>query len=104
MSDLGPRPVFTRTISFGNVVQIAILLVGIGSAWATMRGELSDMGDDVGREARRIDAEIENRQIVEGRVRALEIEVARADERYSQLVAMIAAIRDSIVRLENAQK
>lgn len=105
MADLPtpPKPVFTRTISFGNMVQIALILIALGGAWATMQGELADMGEDVIAERDRIDDAIEARIAVEARVRALEIEAARADERYSQLVAMISTIRDSIVRLEQSK-
>ena len=104
MADLPPRPVFTRTISFGNVVQIATLLLAVGAGWATLNGELGNVGEDVEAVSARVDDGAAQRAAVEVRVRALEIEAARADERYSQLVTMIAAIRDSIIRLEQLRE
>lgn len=101
MTDLPPKPIFTRNISFGNVVQISILLVGLGSAWATFTADLKDVSDDVASIAGLVAKGGEERSSVESRVRALEIEAARSDERYSQLLASLEAIRSAIVRLEN---
>ncbi|TCP43926.1 hypothetical protein [Rhodovulum marinum] len=100
MVDLPPKPVFTRTISVGNVIQVAVILVGFGGSWVAMTSDLAAVASDVAAVEEEIDEAAAARLVVEGRVRALEIEAARADERYSQLLANIQAIRDSIARLE----
>ncbi|MEM9522760.1 MAG: hypothetical protein AAF982_01995 [Pseudomonadota bacterium] len=94
MADLPPKPIFTRTISFGNLVQIVLIVVGLAGSWAVMKSDISRI-DAAAADAKTI------RIAIEARVRVLENQAARSDERYTNLLSNIQAIRDAIARLES---
>lgn len=88
-----PKPQFTPNISFGNVVQIALLAVGFGGGYAMIEESTSD------NEAAIALAKSE-RGAMELRLRTLEMQQARADERFTSVMQSLARIEGKLERIE----
>lgn len=100
----GARPRFSPQISLGNVIQIGVLVVGMAVGWTQLQSAvevnaraIDVLGEEV--EARRMRAEA-----MEVRLRALENEAARADERFSNILTMLARIDSKLERIERGRE
>lgn len=91
------RPEFTPAISLGNLIQIAVLLVGLGGAWAILSTNLDY-------QASRIAANSAAIREIEVRVRTLEANYARSDERYASLLALLSRIDNRLERIEKGDR
>lgn len=88
-----PSPQLTPTISFGQVLQIAILVFGIGAGYAMLSSQ--GEGNEV---ALRIASE--ERKSLEIRVRGLELQNARAQEQYSAIIGILSKMDARLERME----
>jgi outer membrane murein-binding lipoprotein Lpp len=100
----GARPRFSPQISLGNVIQIGLLVVGMAVGWTQLQSAVDGNTraiDGLGQvvEARRLRADA-----MEARVRALENEAARADERFSNILTMLARIDSKLERIERGRE
>lgn len=89
-------PVYTRQISFGNILQILALVIGLGAGWFAMDHRSQTNTEQV------IKARAELEEI-EVRLREVERDQARADERYSNMLTLLARIDARLERIEAAQ-
>ena len=86
-------PRFTWSWSIGNIIQIALLLVAGGISWATVDGRLTALekaivnGDRRGAEH-------------EVRLRSVETNYARTDERLTSILALLGRIDAKLERIE----
>jgi hypothetical protein len=90
------KPIFTRQFSFGNAVQIGVLLVSLAVVYATLDA----------RSKANTEATLANRQAIaaqELRMRALEQNFARTDERLSSILTLVTRIDAKLERLENGK-
>lgn len=95
--DLKPlRPRFTTEISFGHMVQIIILAFAVGGGWIKLQEQQAQQ------EAQSALA-LEERASLEVRIRALETQSARADERFSSILSFLARIDSRLERIERGQ-
>lgn len=91
------RPEFTPAISLGNLIQIAVLLIGLGGAWAVLSTNLDY-------QASRIAANSAAIREMETRVRTLEADAARADERFTNILALLSRIDNRLERIEKGDR
>jgi hypothetical protein len=87
------RPEMTQTISLGNVLTIGALLASIGGGWVVMQerseaNQLAIQQLESGQRARFAELEL--------RVRALENQAARSDERFAAIMQTLARIERKI--------
>ena len=87
------KPTFLNQISVGNLLQILVLLVGLTSAWFVMdtrskinSGYISEIRTDV--------ADLQTR------MREVERSQARSDERFSNILTLLARIDKRLERIE----
>lgn len=88
-----PSPQLIPTISFGQVLQIGILVFGIGAGYAMLSSQ--GEGNEV---ALRIASE--ERKSLEIRVRGLELQNARAQEQYSAIIGILSKMDARLERME----
>lgn len=88
-----PRPLFTKEISFGQVIQIAVLLIGLGGAYTMLKQQA---------EANAAAVSVINTELtaMELRLRTLENQTARADERYNSIINYLTRIDERLERIE----
>ena len=94
------KPEFNPTISFGNLITLALLLVGFASAWVNieLRGKHNQVEVS---EIRISNQEFQHKydlkyQELEKRVDLLEIQIAVNNERYSYIVKSLDEIKTSL--------
>jgi len=95
------KPAFEWQISLGNVIQIALLLVAgaIGGATFDARITANETAIKNGMaDVRRIDADHEQR------LRTMETSNARAAERFTSIVALLARIDSRLERIEKGDR
>ena len=90
---MAERPQFTATISLGNALQIAILLVGLGVGWMTIKAQGEANSSALATAA-------QDRSNMEIRIRALENQSARADERFTSILGYLSRIDTRLERIE----
>lgn len=90
------RPQFQGTISLGQAVQIGVLLIGIGSGYALIQEQAKS-------NAELLKQATTERGQLEVRVRSVENELARVDERYSSIMTYLSRIDGRLERIEQAQ-
>ena len=91
------RPEFSPTISLGNLIQMAVLIVAMAGGWALMRADLDHLGG-------RLTTQRDVVRDMEMRVRVLEAERARADERFSNILALLSRIDGRLARIEGGKR
>ena len=91
------RPEYSPAISLGNMLQIAALLVSVGAGWAVMSNSLDTQTQLIEQ------ARIERREI-DGRIRVLEAQAARADERFVNILTLLARIDARLERIEKGER
>ncbi|MBR9764412.1 MAG: hypothetical protein GYB53_13020 [Rhodobacteraceae bacterium] len=95
------KPEFTPTISFGNLVQIVLILLGGAGAFYAMRAQTETNASEIARSAVELKEARAEQNRLEARVRALENEQARADERFSSILGLLARIDARLERIES---
>lgn len=84
-------------ISLGNIIQIGVMLVGLGAAWATMDSRSTSTEAALSS----AQSDLDN---VEARVRSLETSTAAADarneERFTTILTTLARIDARLERME----
>lgn len=87
------RPEFTPTISFGQVVQILVLVTGFAGSFFLMQARTEE-------NARRLDVQKDVITRVDARVRTLEVSAARSDERFDNILSLLSRIDSRLERIE----
>lgn len=87
------KPVFQKQISLGNVIQIAVLLVGMSGAWFVMDNRSTNNADQITQTRVLVTA-------LEVRLRTVENTQARSDERFSNILALLSQIDSRLERIE----
>lgn len=91
--DLPPKPKFTRDISFGQLVQIVVLVAGFAGGYAIIQKQTSD-------NQRAIVLAAQDRAAIDTRLRVVEVQQARADERFSSIMSLLGRIDSRLERIE----
>lgn len=89
-----PKPEFTKQISFGQVVQILVLVAGFWGGYVLLQKQSEDNAEAI-QDAR------SERVALELRIRSVENQQARADERFSNILSYLARIDSRLERIEN---
>jgi len=95
------KPAFEWQISLGNVIQIALLLIAGSIGWATFDARIAANETAIRNgisDGRRIDAEHEMR------LRTMETSNARAEERFTSILALLARIDSRLERIEQGDQ
>lgn len=82
--------------SIGNIVQIAVFLVTLAVGWATLSAQ-------VGANAKAVSEAAASRTQMEIRLRTIETSYARADERMSNIFALLSRIDARLERIEQGR-
>ncbi|APX88637.1 hypothetical protein BV394_01915 [Brevirhabdus pacifica] len=91
------KPEFSPAITLGNVIQIAVLLVSVGAYYASTANSLETITLQI--EQARID-----RRDMDIRMRLLETQAARTDERFASILTFMARSDARQERLEREKK
>ncbi|MBR9766624.1 MAG: hypothetical protein GYB53_24695 [Rhodobacteraceae bacterium] len=97
------RPEFTSTISFGNVVQIVLIVLGGAGAFYALRTQTETNSVEIARSVVELKEARAEQTRLEARVRALESEQARADERFSSILGLLSRIDARLERIETVR-
>ena len=89
-----PKPEFTKQINFGQVIQILVLVAGFWGGYVLLQKQSEDNTAAI-QEAR------SERVALELRIRSVENQQARADERFSNILSYLARIDSRLERIEN---
>jgi hypothetical protein len=89
-----PEPKVRWDFSIGNLVNLAVLIVGIGVAW----GVMSSRSESSQSALLKLNTNVYN---IEERVRTLELNQTRSDERLSNILQSLARIESRLERFEN---
>lgn len=104
MANENHKPTFSWQISFGNLVQMGVLLVGITGGWFIIDGR--SQGNQAGvLEIKALVLQMDQRQAdyqkdVDVRLRFLENQWVRSDERYTSILTLIGKIDGRLERIE----
>ena len=88
-----PEPKVRWDFSIGNLVNLAVLIVGIGVAW----GVMSSRSESSQSALLKLNG---NMVSIEERVRTLELNQTRSDERLSNILQSLARIESRLERFE----
>lgn len=101
---MNTRPRFTDQISLGNVIQIGVILAAAVAAFVTFKSETEQNAREwreAATERSIIEREAaEERGKFDVRLRTLENQQARADERFSSILSYLARIDGRLERIE----
>jgi len=89
-----PKPEFTGTISWGQAIQAGVLIIGFTSGYALLQFQTKAATQALE------DAQNERAKL-EIRLRVVETQQARADERFSSILSMLARIDGRLERIES---
>lgn len=102
-----PKPVFTPNLSFGNVLTIVTLIVGGAIAWGQMSAQLSAERDlrlaSQVQFEQSLDVTSDNNAKVEQRLRDLEQQQARVDERFTMILTLMTDLKAQVTKLAEKQ-
>lgn len=96
-------PFFSRQISVGNVLQIGVMIIGLTVGWITM--DLRSQGNhqalsEIGVDMQDLQEDLDTLDV---RLRNVETEQARADERFGSILAILSRIDARLERIEESQ-
>lgn len=101
------KPQFTPTFSFGNVAQIGITVAAMAVAWGNFQTKVSNNAEQVHTVIQAIeDASDEaqrDKEALGARIRYLEAQSARTDERYNLILQMISEMKTQVNELTKMQ-
>ena len=80
----------------GNVIQIGIFIAAMAGAWAIMDSRGQTNGEKIERNERNVASN-------ETRIRALETQSTRADERLANIFALLSRIDNRLERIEQSR-
>lgn len=83
------RPRYSGQISLGNVIQLVGMLAAVSAGYAVLRSDVSNNAEQIAKLG-----------FLEVRVRSLETEAARADERFANILTFLARIDGRLERIE----
>lgn len=89
-------PHYANTFSTGNVIQILITVAAVSGAFVTLDGQAERNKSDISR----ISAE---QGTLESRIRILENQSVRSDERLSSVLTLLSRIDQRLERIETIQ-
>ncbi len=93
VSEHDNRPRYSPQISLGNVLQIGMMIAGLSVGYAVIQAQAKANADAI----REIRLDITK---TDDRVRGLENDRARSDERFSNILALLARIDGRLERIE----
>ena len=96
-------PTFTDTFSFGNAIQIFVILVAAAGGWFQLQAQANSTEKSTAALVEATRDATTARQALEVRVRALETQVARSDERFSSILGYLSRIDTRLERIERGQ-
>lgn len=88
------RPAFTPFISLGNMLQIGALIASAIIGYVLIDARSTTNARDIA-----VISKLQDE--IETRIRTLEKDSARNDERFSNILALLAKIDDRLERIEN---
>lgn len=98
-----PKPVLTPNLSFGNVLTIVTLVVGGAIAWGQLTAQLSAEKDlrlaSQIQFEQSLDLASDNNSKVEQRLRDLEQQQARVDERFTMILTLMTDLKAQVTKL-----
>jgi predicted trehalose synthase len=98
------KPVFTTSISFGNVLSIVFMICGLAFGYGALNSQSDQSTQQIAEIRTQIDrALVGNAAQVDAlgvRVRALELSSARDDERFSNILQFMTRIDTRLERIE----
>lgn len=86
-------PSWKNEINLGGLIQIGILLVGLGGAWAAIRIESNATRENLSAAVARIG-------VAEAEIAGMRISIARQDERQASVLAILGRIEARLERLD----
>lgn len=92
-----PAPEFTPTISFGNVIQILVFVVGISGSYFMMSAQAAE-------NARAIDTIIAYNSALEARIRKVEQDQVRSEEKFANILVVLGRIEVQLDRMSTGGK
>lgn len=99
------RDRFRPDISLGAIIQIVVLIVGMAIGWAVMDTRSKSNADaieSVKTQIERLPSEIEGKTgRLDERVRTLENNAARSDEKFANLISLLTRLDAKLERIEN---
>jgi outer membrane murein-binding lipoprotein Lpp len=97
------KPKFLNQISLGTWITIIMIAVGGAGAFQAVRSDTESIKEALSYVRSEIDATRQEGDAVASRVRVLENEQARADERFSNILAFLTRIDGRLERIERGQ-
>lgn len=94
------KPEFTRNISFGNVLVLVGMIVTGTATFVAVDARTQANAAEIARSVAEIDEAALRVADLERRTRALENELARADERFSSILGLLSRIDARLERIE----
>ncbi|ARU02962.1 hypothetical protein [Yoonia vestfoldensis] len=98
------KPVFTPTMSFGNIVQTLVLVAGLTGGYTMLQARSEQNTDQILEIKTQIDRALAgNAAQVDAltvRIRALELSSARDDERFTNILQFMSRIDTRLERIE----
>jgi outer membrane murein-binding lipoprotein Lpp len=97
------RPNFTPDMSFGNIITIVTLVVGIALSWGQMSAQISSERDlreaDQEQVSESLAAAVDTNDKVEQRLRNIEQQQARVDERFTMIISLMTDLKAQVAQL-----
>lgn len=101
------KPELTPSLSFGNIVTLLTLVVGLGVGWGKLQGQVTRLQDQnvlTAKEVQEVSREFRKTQnTLEERIRRQEELNARMDERFTLILSMISEVKSQVTSLTEAQ-
>lgn len=98
-----PKPAFTPSISFGNLLTLATIIVAVGVAWgqvtSSIESERSLRSQNQEQVIEAVSGISRDNEKMEQRVRALEQQQARIDERFTMMISLLTDLKTEVSRL-----
>lgn len=97
------KPSFSSSISVGNVLTIVALVAGVAIAWGRIESKISSESEMRSQQFSTVSAAVESSQHFRGRMderlRYLEEQVARTDERFTLILTLMSEMKEEIAHL-----
>ena len=98
-----PKPAFTPSISFGNLLTLATIVVAVGIAWgqvtSSIESERSLRSQNQEQVIEAVSGISRDNEKMEQRVRNLEQQQARIDERFTMMITLLTDLKTEVSRL-----
>lgn len=86
---------FNPQISLGNMIQIACFIASLAAGWAILQAQGKSNTERINRAELAVSG-------LESRTRLLENQAARADERFTNIISLLARIDGRLERIERS--